>query len=458
NPNSCTPRPDSFPTSSAEPAYMPLNNFDTIRSYGSAGDELENLPQYSREFMQNISKGSNTLNSAGYAAHPQHSTNVLPGTSRSATLSTSASTSNMVVDADSLHKPWKDALANNLKDTYYDRGKIQNDVKFRKGEYMSLKKIGVDGTYKDDASVRSEGSVDDQQGYHWDCSDWAGQNPLPNIMEVPGGEVRDSSSYHSNESNESSDEKTDVIQPLIPPDQGPVDASRDMETLPADESISELDSEFELDSRADIHSSQMLDLPSDPGTESDTSLFSPQPQRYESHPNKYLPQYQVSESGTEMSERAKLLNKFEDSLINFHQPPISNVGNAYASPPLSFNNDHAPVNLMTHDDLTSANLDDLYSPLHYLPQEFLPQDRDGATYSPYRVRRNCKHDRVKCFSEFSGEMCGDGANISVVEDEERISLWGGNVSNTSVSDLDNVCDIEDSEVNSEFENDDKTRK
>ena len=42
-------------------------------------------------------------------------------------------------------------------------------------------------------------------GYHWDCSDWANQsqNPLPNITEVPGSEIPDSLSFHSNESNES---------------------------------------------------------------------------------------------------------------------------------------------------------------------------------------------------------------------------------------------------------------
>ncbi len=42
-------------------------------------------------------------------------------------------------------------------------------------------------------------------GYHWDCSDWVrrSQNPLPNITEVPGSEVPDSSSSHSDESNES---------------------------------------------------------------------------------------------------------------------------------------------------------------------------------------------------------------------------------------------------------------
>lgn len=42
-------------------------------------------------------------------------------------------------------------------------------------------------------------------GYHWDCSDWVrrSHNPLPNITEVPGSEVPDSSSSHSDESNES---------------------------------------------------------------------------------------------------------------------------------------------------------------------------------------------------------------------------------------------------------------
>lgn len=41
-------------------------------------------------------------------------------------------------------------------------------------------------------------------GYHWDCSDWVpSPHTLPNITEVPGSEVLDSSSIHSNTSNES---------------------------------------------------------------------------------------------------------------------------------------------------------------------------------------------------------------------------------------------------------------
>lgn len=61
--------------------------------------------------------------------------------------------------------------------------------------------------------------------------------------------------------------------------EGPVDPGRDMETLPAEELVSECDTEFELESRPDLDTSHLLDPCSDLGAESDTSLFTPQPQR-----------------------------------------------------------------------------------------------------------------------------------------------------------------------------------
>ncbi|CAL4064237.1 unnamed protein product, partial [Meganyctiphanes norvegica] len=401
NLHGCTSRSESFPTNPSEPVYMPLNNFDTIRSYGSAGDELENLPHYSREFMNSISKGNSLQHQ--YKHCNSHASNPIGSDHRSATLGSSSHASNATPDKDTLHKAWKGALSNNLKDTYYDRAKIQNDVKYCGGEYMSLRRLADDS--------RSNNSLDDHTGYHWDCSDWArpSQNPLPNIMEVPGGEVRDSSSYHSNESNESIVVTSATNQSLIPPDEGPVDPGRDMETLPADESISECDTEFELESRHDLNNSQYLEQVSDTGAESDSSLFMPQPQRYESHPNKYLPKYQMSESGTE-DESRKLINNIEDS----------------------------------------------YSVRYRKPSQ-LPQDRNGATYSPYQVRskRRSEESTTKKYTDTGG---GITSVAPAAEDEERVSLWGGGASNTSTSDLDNVCDIEDSEVNSEFENDGRTYK
>ena len=62
--------------------------------------------------------------------------------------------------------------------------------------------------------------------------------------------------------------------------EGPVDPARDMETLPADELVSDCGTDFDLESRPDLNTSELLDPVSDPGTESDTSLFIPQPQRY----------------------------------------------------------------------------------------------------------------------------------------------------------------------------------
>lgn len=50
--------------------------------------------------------------------------------------------------------------------------------------------------------------------YHWDCSDWVrkSHNPLPDITEVPGAEIADSSSFHSNDSNESKPRRTYAVQ------------------------------------------------------------------------------------------------------------------------------------------------------------------------------------------------------------------------------------------------------
>ena len=112
-------RPDSFPPpphNHHHADFIPLNNFDTIRSYGSAGDELENLPHFSRDFVQNISKPFPLT-------HPPP-----PSALRAAAPSP---------DPD-LHKPWMDALANNLKDAYYEHNKIQNGWYWTPIDVLSL--------------------------------------------------------------------------------------------------------------------------------------------------------------------------------------------------------------------------------------------------------------------------------------------------------------------------------
>lgn len=118
--------------------------------------------------------------------------------------------------------------------------------------------------------------------YHWDCSDWArcSQNPLPVLTEVPGGEVPDSSSFHSNESNESHPKNIHI------PTLGPVDPTRDIETL-NEELESDFVDESELEGSVkpmsisiqfDQHSSMSGLNPLDSGSEDyrfSTGMFPP---------------------------------------------------------------------------------------------------------------------------------------------------------------------------------------
>ncbi|KAI5739538.1 hypothetical protein M8J77_020494 [Diaphorina citri] len=136
-------------------AVTQLNNLDTLRSYGSAGDELEMPPDYLRN-----------LN----------------------------------------HAP---------------ANKINNDLKRNLDQTPPrVPKRTVSCTDDNDVTF-----INTRGGYHWDCSDWVRpSHALPNISEVPGSEVPDSSSLHSTDSHET--------QPLNPAVLNMChDPCRDLETL-----------------------------------------------------------------------------------------------------------------------------------------------------------------------------------------------------------------------------------
>ncbi|XP_047519236.1 fat-like cadherin-related tumor suppressor homolog isoform X1 [Pieris napi] len=121
----------------------PLNNLETLRSYGSAGDELEGLPP---DYRRNL---------------------------------------NLNVDLD--RKPWSEQMHLH---TFVDN-KIYNDLKnckprVRAPSPASTRRVAVG------AAVAGMGG-DLVGGYHWDCSDWCGGGALPGISEVPGSERLDSS-------------------------------------------------------------------------------------------------------------------------------------------------------------------------------------------------------------------------------------------------------------------------
>ncbi|XP_068083906.1 fat-like cadherin-related tumor suppressor homolog [Anabrus simplex] len=248
-PPQCPPRPASYtPSTNNDPVPSLYNNLDTLRSYGSAGDELENVPP---DYVRNL----NSLLPSSH--HP------------------------ITVNSDSIHKPsWAEAVEQIQMGTYSDSNKIKNDLKHAalpdlpRG-MMPTGRPGR-GLQSGGTSANSNNSVNDDPrllgGYHWDCSDWVNHshNPLPNITEVPGSEVPDSSSFHSNESNESNTHHGNLVLP--PAVLGPLDPVRDIETLNEDQESEYVgDSEY-LDSGGEDFHINLHNLPQFNETETEEDI------------------------------------------------------------------------------------------------------------------------------------------------------------------------------------------
>jgi protocadherin Fat 1/2/3 len=214
----CPPRPVSYTASGQNDSLyncnattMMLNNLDTLRSYGSAGDELENVPP---DYVRNLNRSS------GQNCVGNH--------------------------CDSEKTTWAEQM--HLASSLNDKPKVKNEYKLSSPVNCDVPNRLYGGRSNTVNYVKSNGSVcpeEDQRSvgsYHWDCSDWARHSQtLPNITEVPGSEIPDSSSFHSNESNESRCHH-------LPPVLGPLDPHRDIETLNED-----AESEFMADSECDPH-------------------------------------------------------------------------------------------------------------------------------------------------------------------------------------------------------------
>ncbi|XP_011501552.1 PREDICTED: fat-like cadherin-related tumor suppressor homolog [Ceratosolen solmsi marchali] len=286
-PPQCPPRPASYTPSSnneqvllgCSSAAVALNNLDTLRSYGSAGDELENFPP---DYLRNLNRST--------AAGCQ-----LP--------SVNASNALQAADLGPLEKPsWQEQMQ--LASFINDATKIKNDLKRASPVVpepttggLLLNSIRRVTTHGGGTSIASLSSIEDDPrivgGYHWDCSDWVrpSQNPLPNITEVPGSEVPDSSSFHSNESNESNTHQVPVLH-------GAMEATRDIETLSEDQESEYVgDSECGTDlsehyhtQKHDFSEGQRLNA-LDSGGEAEYKYKSSE--SYLRHPNSYLPHYNI---------------------------------------------------------------------------------------------------------------------------------------------------------------------
>ncbi|XP_066592660.1 fat-like cadherin-related tumor suppressor homolog isoform X2 [Prorops nasuta] len=293
-PPQCPPRPASYtPSSNNEPtaysAAVTLNNLDTLRSYGSAGDELENFPP---DYLRNLNR----------------STPVPP---TSLTLANPVGGNATGSDADSLHKPtWQEQmqLASFITD---NTTKIKNDLKRASPVVPELTTGGLllnpstrriqhgGGT-----SITSLTSIEDDPrmlgGYHWDCSDWVrpSQNPLPNITEVPGGEVPDSSSFHSNESNESNAHQLPLLHGSLDPTRGISVLNEDQES----EYVGDSECGTEFSEQYNCPETQCLN-PLDSCGEGEYKYKSSN--SYLRHPNTYLPHYNIH---TDVENEANPLN------------------------------------------------------------------------------------------------------------------------------------------------------
>ncbi|XP_045469521.1 fat-like cadherin-related tumor suppressor homolog isoform X5 [Harmonia axyridis] len=241
----CSQRPVSYTPSSNDPIYntntaLVLNNLDTLRSYGSAGDELETVPP---DYVRNLNRK---------------------------TLSNTASN-----HCDSEKAKWADQM--HLSSTLNDKTKIKNEYKVSSPVNCDPPNRLYGGRGSNVNTMKSNGPIcpseDDQRSvgsYHWDCSDWARHSQtLPNITEVPGSEIPDSSSFHSNESNESRCHHPSVM--------GPHDYHRGIGTLNED-----IESEYLQDSDVDQRTNlNVLD--------SGNEEYPFTTDSYIRHPNSYLP-------------------------------------------------------------------------------------------------------------------------------------------------------------------------
>ncbi|CAG9865049.1 unnamed protein product [Phyllotreta striolata] len=261
------PRPVSYtPSSQNDPLYagnsynpatVMLNNLDTLRSYGSAGDELENAQHdYVRpDYVKNLNR------------------NTPPGCISNhydAEKSTFAEQMHSLSDRSKIKKG-SNVLPEYVKVAASNNCDITN--RLYGGRSNGANNIKSNGTVGGDEQ-RNTGS------YHWDCSDWARHSQtLPNITEVPGSEIPDSSSFHSNESNESH------YHPHVASISGNYqDARRDIETLNEENEML----------YNDVYRTNRIS-PSLSGLDSGNEEFRfTTAESYARHPNTYLPAHEYN--------------------------------------------------------------------------------------------------------------------------------------------------------------------
>lgn len=217
--------------------------------------------------------------------------------------------------------------------------------------------------------------------------------------------------------------------------------------------------------------------------------------RYKSHPNRYLPRYQTGSETDAEEERARLLRddpSVSPAMLPYDSPALKGAGfqrsrgptsspsgsGRYYQPPLSpLSSNLNPTRNVASSSFSHLNLgkgtnsDQLPQQSQTPAQQMAGFPRMGIRKLPntssspeaqlasrvtlthsaeipsYQVLNNRRFEgnAAAANSSHRGKDCN-------ADEFEVMSLCGNDNSNASVSDLENVCEIEDSEINSEFEN------
>ncbi|XP_069130299.1 protocadherin Fat 1-like isoform X2 [Argopecten irradians] len=377
-------RPVSYTPSNHADSLNTLNNFDTVRNYGSAADDLEhchnNIP-YQDHYFQT------------FAPPPPRST---------ASMAPSLPPpppSNPPSDTDSIQKvPWENEFPNMLE----NHEEKKHPEKFS-GIPRYAHPMGPDATSfsslpvseSEDEPARRKKNKD----YHWDASDWAPRPSLPNISEVPMKEVPDSprSSPHSNDSNT---HVSNFVQP--PPCMTESGGMYTDPELLESEYVGDseyAENEYDTDdhgypSPPDYH--QILGLPPFPeideqggGQEDPYQL--PQ-HNLHMHPDQYLPNHSFTQSREQVGETG-------------NDPP-------------------------TYPEVEISDVSDT-------------EDNESVVQYGFPSSSMGRRPRAQ-ESEYNPDY---GQSAASMIDNMSVSVGGYTSTNASCSDISGLCEIEDSEVN-----------
>ncbi|GAB1601746.1 protocadherin Fat 1 isoform X5 [Argonauta hians] len=389
-------RPASYTPSNHESSLNTLNNFDTVRNYGSAADQLDsvhNIPVYSCDHLQTFSP------------YPRNGASVPPSLPP-------PPPSNSASDTDSIQKQaWELDYPNILEN--YTESERKNSMNLAKAMPLHdpsplFHHRNLSG--RDTSSYSSlpiTGSEEDLPGYHWDTSDWAAPHTtLPNISEVPVKEILDSpsSTPQSNDSNTHIDDVNDSNM------DNHSEYGGDSDEYCNNDGDDDDDDDDDDNSPGNYHSGTNFHHILDREPYADEVHRGP----LRLHPN-FMPDFDQPPGGA--------------ALDNWPAPPGAENGNQPSS---------------RSDDDDEENIERCrLAPRHHQYHRSGRGAGDGSSildrYPPLLDAASSDYDH--------SSSAAAAAVAAAMRDDMSVSVGGYTSTNVSCSDISGLCDIEDSDMN-----------